>query len=272
MSERVELRRSVINITARCTLRCKLCVMGIPFYKDPPHYSYETIAKTIDRHFEVVDFVKWFEFSGGEPFIHKDLDRMVKKTMEYSEQFEKLLIITNATLMPSENLLKEMIKFKDKIIVMISHYGELSTKADELIALLDREYIEADVKKYYGEEQHFGGWVDYGDYNKFNRTEEELTEIFKNCAATKMGGLFTTHGGQMHWCVPSARGMKLLGVVPQDKSDYIDLFDDNISVEQQKEKILSIINKKHIAACDHCSGLHGTTDMSKRHKAAEQVL
>lgn len=271
MTERIELRRSVVNITARCTLKCKLCVMGAPFYENPPHYSYEVIEKTIDKYFQLVDYVQWYEFSGGEPFMHKDLHKMVEKTMEYSDQFDKLLILTNGTLMPSEDLMKVLKKYKDKMVIMISHYGDLSNRAEDLIELFEGIGIELDVKKYYGDEQHFGGWVDYGDFKKYNRSEEELERIFIHCGATKMCGCFTTHGGEMHWCVPSARGMRLLGVIPRDKSDYIDLFDESLSIEEQRAKILSVNEKKYLKACDYCSGDHGTHDVTKRHKAAEQI-
>lgn len=245
--------------------------MGAPYYKEPPHYSYEIIEKTIERYFSVVDYVQWFEFSGGEPFMHKDLHRMVSKCMDYSDQFEKLLVLTNGTLLPGKELLEEFIKHKDRMVVMISHYGEYSNRAEELVELLESHGITCDVKIYYGDEQHFGGWVDYGKFEKYNRSEEELKRIFAHCGATKMSGCFTTHGGEMHWCVPSARGMRLLGVVPRDKSDYVDLFDDTMTRDEQRAKIFSITEKKFITACDYCSGDHGTTDMSKRHRAAEQI-
>lgn len=270
-NKRIELRRSVINITARCTLKCKLCVMGAPFYENPPHYDYETVARTMDKYFEVVDYVQWFEFSGGEPFMHKDLHKMVKKSMEFSSQFDKLLILTNGTLLPNEELLKILIEYSSRIVIMISHYGELSHQAEALENLMKEHHIECDVKVYYGESQHFGGWVDYGDFRNYNRSEEELITLFRECGATKMSGCFTTHGGEMHWCVPSARGMRLLGKVPRDKTDYIDLFDESMSIEEQRAKIKLISEKKYISACNYCSGHHGTSDLSLRHKAAEQI-
>lgn len=271
MAETVNLRRCVLNITARCTLKCKLCVMGAPYFQDPPHYSLETISKTIDRLFQVVDHVQWLEFSGGEPFVHGDLAEMIEKAVTYSTHFEKLQILTNGTLLPQDRLYQAMIKHREKIMVMISHYGELSRHADALEQLLKDGGIEVDVKKYYGEDQHFGGWVDYGGFQKRGKTQQELEQVFARCGATKMEGCFTTHGGQMHWCVPSARGMKLLKEIPDCPEDYIDLFDETLTVAQQREKILLLSKKKFITACDYCSGDHGTQDSSKRHKAAEQL-
>lgn len=272
MSDIIKLRRCVLNITARCNLKCKLCVMGAPYYDVPPHYSYDIIAKSIDRIFDLVDTSQWIEFSGGEPFLHEDLHRMIPKAMEYSDRFETLQILTNGSMMPSKAIQEQLILHKDKIMIMISHYGEhLSRKVDEITDFCETHHIELDVKKYFGNQQHFDGWVDYGGFEKRNHNEETLCSLFKNCGSTKMEGCFTTHGGQMHWCVPSARGMKLLGEIPDCKDDYIDLFDETLTTEQQKQKFKTLQNTKYISACNHCDGFHGTSDKSKRYPAAEQL-
>lgn len=271
MSETIRLRRAVLNITVRCTLKCKLCVMGAPYFENPPHYEYDVIEKTIDKMFEVVDYIEWIEFSGGEPLIHKDLDKMIHKIMEYGDRFDKLLIMTNGTILPKGSLADAFIKYHDRMLVMLSHYGDLSTHAEEFIEFCEKNDVGLDVKRYYGEEQHFGGWVDYGDFEKRERTTEELETIYHNCGATKMQGCFTTHGGQMHWCVPSARGMKLTGKIPDNKDEYIDLFDETMTIEMQREKILEMQSRKWISACEYCVGDLGTTDPDKRFKAAEQV-
>lgn len=272
MNDVIKLRRCVLNITARCNLRCKLCVMGAPYYEVPPHYSYEIIAKSIDRIFDIVETSQWIEFSGGEPFLHEDLHKMIPKAMEYQDRFETLQILTNGSIMPSLRIQEQILAYKDKIMVMVSNYGEnLSRKADEIIAFCEKHQIKMDIKKYYGDEQHFDGWVDYGGFEKRNHTEEKLCSLFKNCGSTKMEGCFTTHGGQMHWCVPSARGMKLLGEIPDCKEDYIDLFDESLTIQQQKEKFRKMQTAKYISACQYCDGFLSSSNKSKRYPAAEQI-
>ncbi len=271
MSDRIEVRRTVMNITARCTLKCKMCVMGVPYLKNPPHYSYEVIEKSIEKMFAIMDYIEWTEFSGGEPLMHQDLDRMVAKMMEYKNQFDKLILMTNGTILPQGRLAEELIKHKDKIIVMMSHYGDLSKNAEPLIAFCQDHAIPIEVKKYYGEEQHFGGWIDYGDYHKYNRSETQLKEIYQNCGITQMKGCFTTHGGQMHWCVPSAKGMKLTQDIPDNREEYIDLFDETLTIAEQKAKVRRMQNREFISACDYCIGIFGTDDPSKRIQAAEQI-
>jgi len=245
--------------------------MGSPYYKNPPHYEYEVIEKTIDKMFEIIDYIEWTEFSGGEPFLHKDLPKMIAKMMKYESQFDKLLLITNGTIMPIGDLAQQIVANRHKIIIMMSHYGDLSKNADRIAEFCDKNSVELVIKKYYGENQHFGGWVDYGDYHKRGRSECDLMKIYRDCGVTKMQGNFTTHGGQMHWCVPSARGMELIGKIPDNKDEYIDLFDESVTIEQQREKILKMKERKYISACDYCPGSLGTSDVSLRIKAAEQL-
>lgn len=264
------LDRSVLNITARCTLKCKLCVMGCPYYEKPPHYSLEELSKVIDRFFCVVDKVRWYEFSGGETFLHPELPQLIKHAMQYRDQFDKLLIFTNATILPNDQLKAELLKYSDKILFMISHYGSHSTYADSLKSWFDENKIECVVKKYYGDDQHCGGWLDYGDFSKLNRSESDLREVFSRCGSTKMKGTFTTHGGEMHWCVPSARGMRLLGKIPKHEEDYIDLLDDSVSIKELRSKIKSLLNRNYITACDYCLGDFGE-DKTPRYPAAEQL-
>jgi len=264
------LDRSVLNITSRCTLKCKLCVTGCPFYDVPPHYDLETCKKSIVRFFEIVDYVRWYELSGGEPFIHKQLPQIIEEVMQFKSKFDKLLIITNGTLMPSEELENVLVRHRDKLYFMISHYGDISVCADDLEDYFKERSIEVKVKKYYGDDQHFGGWVDYGECKNYNRSEDELNSVFSRCGATKMNGNLTTHNGKIHWCVPSAKNMTILKKIPDVESDYIDLFNDELSVAEQREKIRNLYQKKYISACKYCSGGFGNEN-AKRYPAAEQL-
>jgi hypothetical protein len=244
--------------------------MGCPYYEKAPHYSLDIIEKTITKFFQIIDHVRWYEFSGGETFMHKDLPQMIQKVMEYRDRLDKLLIFTNATLRPTGGLQDAIRENNDKMLLMISHYGKLSPYAEEISKWCADNNVECVIKKYYGDDQHFGGWLDYGDYSKLNRSEDELRKVFALCGSTKMNGTFTTHGGEMHWCVPSARGMRLLKKIPRMENDFIDLFDESLSIEAQREKIKALSSRAYITACDYCLGDLGE-GITKRYPAAEQV-
>ncbi len=267
--ERLALRRAVLNITSRCNLKCKLCVTGCPTYKKPPHYSFQFLSDTISRFFSIVDYVEWYEFSGGEPFLHEGLSELIEYLMQYKKQFDKLLIITNGSIMPSKTVVNVLSKYAKDILVFISDYGDISVKTEELTELLTHLGIEHKVKKYHGSDQHFNGWVDYGNWEKRNNSIDELKEKYKRCGATKMQGIFTTHAGTMHWCVRSAKGLVVDRLISDSKQEYIDLFDDTLNVDKQREKIKRMLSSPFISACDFCDG-DGDNNV-KRYPAAEQI-
>jgi hypothetical protein len=75
----------------------------------------------------------------------------------------------------------------------------------------------------------------------------------------------------MHWCLRSLRGVEQRLISAKEGTDYLNLFDNRISLQSQRETLKRIINTGYISACDYCSGDIGTTDTSKRHPAAEQM-
>ena len=98
------LKRTTFKITSKCTLKCKLCLAYIPYYKNPKDLSYENAKKILARFFSLVDKIIFsaftlFSISSGlslnkaqvfatgeytehlKPyfFINKDQDLLVKK-------------------------------------------------------------------------------------------------------------------------------------------------------------------------------------------------
>lgn len=260
-----------LTLTLRCTLRCKLCVADVTKYENSPHFELDFLNDSIERCFEVVDFAERFQISGGEPLLHKDIHLVVEKSMEYKDKFGMLGFFSNGTVVPSEELINTINKYKSHahFKFYLSHYGEYSNKMDEIIALLSLNNIEFEVKKYYGISQHFDGWIDYGDYEYRDYSEEKVNELFKNCGVHQMGGIWSMRFGEIHRCTRSASGMSL-GKIPRNEADYINLFNRD-TVEERRTKLISLMEKSHIDACKHCTGDFGTIDKSKRYPAAEQI-
>jgi hypothetical protein len=180
------------------------------------------------------------------------------------------MLFTNCTISPSEKLLKTLSKYKDKLVVQVSRYGVNPARESEILAALEATGVTLKIEKYYGDDQSFGGWVDFGEWKPRNRSEPELSRIFQNCAVTRdMRGNRRTRDGKVHWCSRSQRGMDL-GLIPNNTDDYVDLF-DNSTREEKRAKFLKIANCNNLSACDYCSGDQGTDDVNKRFQAAEQV-
>ncbi|MCQ2536829.1 MAG: radical SAM protein [Lachnospiraceae bacterium] len=260
-----------IIIVTRCNLRCKLCCEFVPQNKPFEDIKIEECESILKEYFNVVDFVNTLHLSGGgEPFLHKELARLIESCMHYTDRFEKLMLFTNSTVILSQDLIETLTKYKDKIVVQVSHYGikpELEMKNLEVIRSTG---VTVKYLKYYGDDQYCGGWIDMGDWSERPDSNEELKAKYSNCAIhCKMLGNWRTRDGKVHICTRSQRGMEL-GLMPKFNDDYVDLFDDS-SVEDKRNKFIKITESNYINACKYCSGDWGTDIDSRRYPAAEQM-
>jgi hypothetical protein len=271
MSDTLILNKMSLVVTTRCNLRCKLCDEFIPQHKPFPDMTIAEERKILHALFGVADHVKLLHLSGGgEPFLNPNLAEMVAIAFEYSDKFDQLMVFTNSTIKLKYELLDVMIRYKEKIMVHCSNYGLFPERAEELYAKLTECAIPHRITKYYGDNQDYGGWIDFGEWVGYSRTKDELAQIYKNCGITRiMHGNWRTRDGTVHWCQRSQRGHEL-DILPNYADDYIDLF-DNSTTEQKREKFYNIMSRQYLCACGHCSGNHGTYDNSKRFPAGEQM-
>lgn len=267
-----ELDKFSLIILTRCNLRCRLCCEYVPQNKPFPDMTLEEERQILDAFFQVADHVKTLHLTGGgEPFLHPKLAEMIELAMEYSDRFDRLMLFTNCTVPISDKLLDTLKKYREKIFVQVSIYHQRPEKEEANLLRIQESSVEYRVRKYYGEDQTFGGWVDFGPWEARGRAENDLERMFRACSiASVMHGNWRTRDGKVHWCSRSQRGMEL-GMIPDRPEDYVDLFDTSESPEQKREKFQRIAAARYISACDHCSGDQGTDDQSKRHAAAEQM-
>jgi len=259
-------------ITTRCNLRCDLCCEYIPHYKPFPDMTLDEERRILDAFFTVCDHVEILHLTGGgEPFLNTGLAEMIETAMEYSEKFEKLMLFTNCIPPLSQLLLDTFKKYKDKLFIQLSRYGVKPEREEEFVNIIQVAGIPNRMRKYYGDDQSFGGWVSFGNWEKQSNSEDKLAERFNKCAVTStLHGNWRTRDGKVHWCSRSQRGMEL-GLLPDNSDDYVDLFDDT-STAEKRIKFEHISKKQYISACDCCSGDQGTDDSSLRVIAAEQLL
>jgi hypothetical protein len=230
------------------------------------------LEKILTTTFNTIDHIGIFHLTGGgEPFLHKQLADLIECSMKYNGQFEKLMLFTNCTIFPTQRLSDTIKKYRDRLIIQVSLYGVNPKHEEDILSTLETTGAKLKIEKYYGDDQSFGGWVDFGEWKSQNRPDKELCGIFKNCAVTRdMRGNWRTRDGKVHWCSRSMRGMEL-GFIPDNPNDYVDLFNEKETKEQKRRKFTSIANAKYISACDYCTGNHGIDDVNKRFKAAEQI-
>ena len=270
--DRFTLNKMSLVVTTRCNLRCALCDEFIPRNKPFADMTPDEERGLLDALFAVVDRVKLLHLSGGgEPFLNPYLAQMIDAAFEYAEYFDELMVFTNSTRPVSEELLGAFVIHKDKLIVHCSNYGLARERSEELYRLFSENGIKHRVTKYYGEDQDYGGWVDFGSWEARGRTPEELERTFHECGITKhMRGNWRTRDGTAHWCQRSQRGLEL-GLIPAFGDDFVDLLDPKATPPQKRERFKEIMNAPYLKACDYCSGDHGTQDAKKRFPAGIQM-
>lgn len=262
-----KIKRAAIEITERCTLKCKLCAGYVTHIKNPVDMELEFYEFLLKRLFENVHKLETFSLSGGEALMHSKFNLILEKTFDYNEQYEKVLILSNGTLIPKEetiNLIKN--KGIDKVQFNISNYGQVSRNVNKLIDVLSQHNISYREIKYYGDDAFCGGWVDYGDHTQNFFTDDEVTENAKKCTFRDgFYSLLINKGGFFH-CGRSGERMRL-GVIEKNPLEYISLEKDY--TQEEFDMIIDhMFESPYLTACKYCTGL---TKDTKRYPAAEQI-
>lgn len=265
--EKFVMERVGIAISLICNLKCKLCMVYSPYCTDTTFPDISEVKSWIKKYFDIVDYVKIFTFSGGEPLLYKQLPDVLESFSEYSEKIGKLEIITNGTTVPSDELISAAKKLGEKFSrFLIDDYGEnLSCKIKEIERVLNASGLKYDIRNYNSGDLHCDGWVDLGSMEKIF-SYKEASEVYAKCAQPqKLHFCFSISDGIMVPCGAVSRRIFLGHNV--DKNDYIDLMDKSLSIEEQRQKISNIYNSKCLETCMYCTGF---CDDSVRYKPAEQ--
>ena len=260
MDDRIEIQRAAITVTFRCTLKCKLCGVDAPRYDNPKHFATNDIKTMISRFLNMVDYVEEFELSGGEALMHEDLADIIEYAMNYKDKFGHLYIFTNGTIMPKEKVWETLRKYNTKSKFFISNYGRISAKVPQLREKLEEYQIDYKEKKYYGEDAHCGGWVDFGDFSltKYN---------YKECYYLHSPFCIQIRNGEIHMCGRSYRAMEL-GIIEKNPEQYIDILKPDFDIESERKHFRKLINLEELDVCKYCNGLRPD---SERFMPAEQL-
>lgn len=265
----LETKRMSIVPTFACTLRCKLCSNHMPAFKNPPSASVEEICSDIDQLFRLFNRIEWLQFVGGEIFTYRHLDKVFAYCKRYSEHFDRLIIETNATILPSDEEIESLLSYGNKLKVMISDYGELSKAKSQFVKILDSNKVDYVLKKYYGsiEEQHYGGWIDNTLRQDLLEPDGLVYERASQCAQVRLENMHVFRG-RLHRCSNSLF-LSELGVCTLNHGDYVELHDD--TTLEEKCAIIRRFYDYPRKSCHYCTWKNCSNDSENRHSAAEQL-
>jgi hypothetical protein len=220
---------------------------------------------SIEKVIQLFDFTRDFRITGGEVFLYPEINKVLTEAAKYKDKFEFLSVVTNATFIPNKSILRTIANLPCNVVFRIDNYGKWSTKTTELIEVARSFNIEPEVRFYNEYEMAFGGWLDLGDYTDKGYTAQQKESLFKHCKLPTDCGV--VWNGKFNCCPYCASGYNL-GEIGMAEYEYVDLFDNSLSVVEKRLKV-SKWNEKPYIGCSYCNGYD--TENSPRIPAAEQM-
>ncbi len=230
-------------VTSRCNLKCKDCILRIPYLKDHRDEEPELIFADLDRTLELVDSIKTLEVCGGETFLYRKLIPFLEKAKTYSHIFN-ICVITNGTIIPEEAVFDAM--KESNIVLKISDYGDISNRIAELEEKCGEKGIPCFVQDC--------SWFDLSPKENLNYSKEQLQELFdgcniKDCCIRNWDGIIYRCGFQKVW---EEKG--LLSDFDSIRKDGIDLKDRTNDSELKKRLREYLSTTVPFEICKYCSG------------------
>ena len=242
-----------ISITERCSMKCKDCANLMQYYAHAKNSDTEKLIVSIKKLMSAIDHVNELRILGGEPFMNKDLFKIVNHVVEY-QNINSVILYSNATIIPKgENL--NCLKNK-KIKLDITNYGDLSINHEKIIEIYKKQGIShtSQIARY---------WTDSGTIKFRNRKAQDNAEVFKNCC---VNDTYTVLNGKLYGC-PFSSHSHNLNLIKMKNTDFIDLLDDQKSISDTKKELEYFMNRKKnnqfLTACGYCAGRDNTVPKVK---------
>lgn len=232
--ERLFLRSVDLIITERCSLKCRDCSNLMQYYSSPKNLSFEEIVQDFDRLMAGVDHVFEIRLIGGEPFMNKDIYRVLEHIIT-TPNISRVVIYTNA-MVPINSKHAALLRNK-RIVFSITNYGELGKKTSEVISQIE------DLGITYRQGPPVN-WTDSGTILSKKISAASAQDLFEKCCGKN---LLTLSDGKLYRCPFAANGERLAAFSSEDGS--------GVSLSARKLEIKKYVSdRQHIAACKYCKG------------------
>lgn len=239
--DRLDLSFVALSITERCSLKCKHCSVLAPYYKHPADEKYEEVIVPLNRFMNCVDSVAEMQVGGGEPFMNRDLKKILEWCLK-EPKIKEISIFTNSTIVPDKELVSVL--KNQKIKLLLDDYGELSRNYKTIKDLCDRENI-----RYL--EQKFLHWDDLGRYDFYEKNDAVVKRRFALCS---FGNVNSFMKGKLYRCTTAAR-LEDIGLVKEVEGDFVD-FREDVDIEEAKKQIRKLLFDKNFhEGCRICRGV-----------------
>lgn len=267
---------AIVIVTLACNLKCKNCILCVPYYRKPFHPTIEYIEETARRVFQLGDY-DIFEYMGGEPLLRNDFPEIWDyNRRHFFDQADMFKTATNGSILISDELTEVWKTYGKKIHIIVDDYGpDLSTKAHENVQKLKSAGISCELRDMYSENRHHGGWVDFIAPEKPFRDREDAKQTYLDCGqAQKLKNCCNIINGLLMPCHMQFQ-LNDRGIVdakaPEFANQCIDLFDDSESIERKREKMDSYTDVSKLPYLESCRYCQCMSPDTPRLKPAIQV-
>ncbi len=259
--EEIVYERFCFPVTFSCNLSCRLCAEHAPYAKKPYFPKLDEIKRELDALFPLVEHIKKFDITGGEPFLRKDLNDILEFIrQEYSDKIDVVRVTTNGTILPSADFIEAAKKWGQRIYVIVDKY-EVSPNSEKICTILESQGIPHELRDY-DKNLHFDGWVDYGDLRR-KHNEEEAKKVFSRCMVPKLGFFTCMVNGFIYPCARARLLHEHLVL-----SACMSVYDEELTPAGKKARLKALLEDEVTLACQYCDGL---CEDSPRVKPAEQI-
>lgn len=238
-------------VTTRCTMNCKHCNTFIPYFTSKTHVSpitFEQFKKDIDILLKSVDFIEVFGFVGGEPFLAKDLSKMVKYAVS-QKQIHHVFIATNCTILPNSEHIET---FKNKkVILQLSDYRDVHFTNGTTVKYLDMKKILNENKINFThpqEDTNRNCWITMPKLRRDIQDNKMLEERFDNCYRQYSNMLCDGKLVQDTLCAYMHRNLEL---TKEANNEIVDIREQQTPM-QLRDKIINFYAKPYSAFYHYC--------------------
>lgn len=241
----------VYTTNTTCTLRCKECHTHVTEYTKETHYvtNFSLFKRDVDKLLKSVDLISSFRLQGGETLLVKDLDKIVKYACS-KKQIQHIQVISNGTIIPSENLLNAM--RNPKVVLWLSDYSEnkdvlQKSKHNQIIKLCQNNNVKFKHNK------SFGGdfWFAKATITNENVNNKELSiKNLKACSCFGFPKVFQLQDGKIYLCPSAIYYAYNDPNFKMPKDEIIDII--NTDVKETTRKLKNIIDKRVYDLCARC--------------------
>lgn len=167
---------------------------------------------------------------GGEPFLYKDIDKLLLylASSKHIARVGKVVFITNGTILPSKSTLEILGSHRELFQTYLSDYGDKSIKRLEFVSLLNQ----------------YGCFYENHVHDTWYLTSRPTTpppdlsldDVKEKCEKCncRAGGCLRIAGKRIYFCAFVAFAAAC-HAIPQDKRDYLDVDQDEISKERLRK-------------------------------------